>query len=96
MRRVKSASHVGAIAQHRRELQNLEVLVLVADTILSVEYIMLASAFENNHHWHQQWRQHDDGNAGEDDVKEAFEEFIHSEIFLLTGLTRLTGFCFNH
>ena len=78
MRRVKPAGHVGTIAQHRRKLQNLEVSVLVADAVLSVEDIMLASAFENNHHRYQQWRQHYDGNAGKNYVEEAFEEFIHS------------------
>ena len=57
MRRVQPASHVGAIAQHRRELQNLEVLVLVADTILSVEDVMLTCAVEDYHHRHQQRRQ---------------------------------------
>ena len=77
MRRVQPASHVGAIAQHRRELQNLEVLVLVADTILSVEYIMLACTFENNHHRHQQWRQHYDCETREEYIEEALEEFIH-------------------
>ena len=75
--RVQSARHVRAITKHGRKLQNLEVLISVADAILSVEYIMLACAFEDNHNWYQQWRQDDNCDAGEDDIEEALEEFVH-------------------
>ena len=78
MRGVESASHIGTIAEHRRELQYLEVLVLVADTILPVEYIMLPGTLQDNHHRHQQGREDDDCNAREKDVEETLEECVHS------------------
>ena len=75
--RVQPARHIGAVAEHSRELQYLEVLVLVANTILSVEDVMLAGTFENDNDRHKQWRQDDDCNARENDIEEAFEEFVH-------------------
>lgn len=69
MRRVKSASHVGTVEEHGRKLQNLEVLISIANAVLSVEDVMLARAFENYHHRHQQWRQDYDSNTRKDDVE---------------------------
>ena len=76
--RVQAASHVGAVQEHGREFQDLEVPVSVAYSVLSIEDVMLARALENYHHRHQQWRQDYDCNSREDDVEEALEELVHS------------------
>ena len=75
---MQATCHIRAVEQHGRKLQDLEVLVLVANAILSVEDVMLARALENDHHRHQQGREDDDCNAREKDVEETLEECVHS------------------
>ena len=81
MRGVESTSHVGAVAEHRGELQDLEMLVLVADAVLSIENVMLASAFEDDHHRDEERRQDKYRQSRKQDVKEALDGFVHRSEF---------------
>ena len=85
---MESASHVRAVQEHRCELQNLEVPVFVAYAVLSVEYVMLAGAFQDDHHRDEQRRQDYDRDAGKEYVEEALEELVHD---VLDSIGRIYG-----
>ena len=78
VRRVQTACHVRRVAEHRRELEDLEVAILVADPVLSVEDVVLARALEDDHHGDQERTQHEDGEPAQHDRKESLHVPIHT------------------
>ena len=52
--RVETARHVRTVPEHRGELPDLEMTVMVADAGLAVEDVMFARALQHDHHRHEQ------------------------------------------
>ena len=83
------ASHVGAVEEHGRELQYLEVFVSVAYAVLSVEDVVLAGAFQDEHHGDEQRGQDYYGDTREEDIQKAFEVFVHCLGLFLDRINRI-------
>ena len=78
MRRVQTSRHVRRVAEHGRELEYLEVAILVSDPVLPVEDVVLARALEDDHHGDQERTQYEDGESAQHDGEEPLHVPIHT------------------
>ena len=66
-------SHVGAVFQHRRELVDVEILVLESDTLLQVKNFALARESQHDGRQKQDRRQHNDCGPGQKDINKSLD-----------------------